>query len=365
MEEAMSFLTSSSKHFSLNEDSAKALFLDTTSYLFSLQMDNVDNKVVVAFLRKNLLEKYQVNIPQQKMYEILSQIMGLKNYNVALSKQVEFKSIFMKELSQVLEGVFTGGYTSPYLKNTIPTGLKELDNDLGGGLKRGWITTVLSKVNTGKSMFCVSVGANALRSHPDLKVLHVCLEGDGKNSTLGYTTNLNEETYRETLLNLKTAVGNKNLNNYKKRLMVINGTSFNYKMESLIEKLNDIHKSFSFDLLVIDYPQLLEMEGELEYRLKLAKMYRQLNNLAIDLNCAILAPAQVMRNLLINENEILKSTDIAGSFDIARMSSVILTLNKQKNNNQTLDVYLDKNRDVIKHKLYKTNPNYSGINLIL
>lgn len=366
----MSFFTSFQSHFSINETNAHNLVLETTSHLYALRASGsmIDNKVVVAFLRNFLEEKYQIKIPNQKMYEILSQIMGLKNYNVALSKEAEFKDIFLKDISKILEKVFTGGYQGTYVNDYICTGDKELDNDLGGGLQKRTITTVLGRTNVGKSMFCISIAANALRSNPDLKVLHISLEGDGSDAILRYATNLNEGIFRDTLFNIKESVKNKKLDRYKERLMVINRLGFNYNVKTLIEELKEIHKAYAFDLLVIDYPQILDAVGFDNYRDRIARVYRGLNDSARELNCAVLAPAQATRNMKDNKDDgILRIRDISEAFEIARISSCILSLNKnmEDEQNQTLRIYLEKNRISPRNKIFTIKTNYPGCNLII
>lgn len=92
----MSFVTSFKKHFSLNEMESKRVFLNTVTFI-QLNKLKIENKGLVKFLRNCLKEDHSLDIPQQKMYDILSQIMGFKNYNVALSKQVDFKNIFISD----------------------------------------------------------------------------------------------------------------------------------------------------------------------------------------------------------------------------------------------------------------------------
>lgn len=366
MEEAMSFISSSQKHFALSPEHSQNLLLDTVSYLFKLPSEEVTNKTIVSFLRNSLTKDYNISIPQQKMYEILSQSMGLKNYNVALSQKVDFKELFFEELSTVLNHVFVGGYTTTFSGDTIPTGLRQLDIDLKGGLGRGQVTTVLSPANLGKSTFCQSIAANALRSNNNIKVLHICLEGTMKEATLRYCTNLNNKTSSEVLKNLKSSINHQNLQNYKQRLMVVNKRLHKYTIEALISDVKEIYKFFPFDLLVVDYPQLLSAEGLSDYRFTMARVYRGLHMIAQDCNCALLAPAQSGRNLEPNQ-EILRSINVAESFEISRSSSVILTLNKNQEDekNQTIRVFLEKSRfSEINHKIFTVKTNYPGCNLI-
>lgn len=80
--------------------------------------------------------------------------------------------------------------------------------------------------------------------------------------------------------------------------MVVNKRLHKYTIEALISDVKEIYKSFPFDLLVVDYPQLLSAEGLSDYGLTMVRVYRGLHMIAQDCNCSLLAPAQSGRNFV-------------------------------------------------------------------
>lgn len=90
----MSFSKSIRNHINISESQAEAIFLVIKN--INLKAEPLNNKTIVELFRKELL-KLGVDIKQSAAYDILSKVMGLKNYNIALSKQVEFSNLFKND----------------------------------------------------------------------------------------------------------------------------------------------------------------------------------------------------------------------------------------------------------------------------
>lgn len=304
------------------------------------------------------------------MYEKLSMMMGLKNYNVALSKQVQFYDLFVKHLSPYINSFYAGANLINHTKydlDYVPTGITELDLDLRGGLYRRQITTVLAGTNVGKSLFLKSIAAQAIENNPNLKVLHINLEGMKIESALRYTAIFSDSSYKDVLANFEELTANPKMTQVQKQLIIKNMMGFGVTIEEIEELLSEIKQNFDFDLLIIDGPQLLDSrEKTLSFRQTIGLIFRKLHSFAMTYNCAVLIPAQATRSSQENKSPILRSSDITEAFEIARVSGVILTLNRlqTESNGNKLVVYLEKQRMGIKNKAYGIIVNYTAGKLI-
>lgn len=274
----------------------------------------------------------------------------------------------------------------------IPTGIKELDIDLVGGLPRENLTVVLAGTNVGKSLFCISLGCNALKSVDEngqdkgLKVLHINLEGQRDEAAKRYAANLAQIGYGDLIKGSFDEAAKKRLEEVilrfdENRLKIRNMLGFGATIEDLIVYLKEEYKNFRFDVLVVDYGQLLDSKVKSEgYRFTMSRVFRGLDSISKEFSCVVVTPAQSTRNAQENQNaggkkwgqaqpesaHILRSTDISEAFEIARVSGVILTLNRTEEEERTnrLRLYLEKQRQGAKNKLYGLITNYSQSNLI-
>lgn len=274
---------------------------------------------------------------------------------------------------------------------SIPTGIKELDKDLHGGLPRDSLIVVLSGTNVGKSMFCISAGAQALKALDNtgknlgLKVLMVPLEGQKQESIMRFAACMTNIEYGKLINNTLTdderKVLEKTLVEYdESRLQVLNMLEFNVTIESLIAVAVEKYKEFKFDVLIVDYGQLLSTVQKTEgHRFTMAVVFRGLSALARKLNCVVMSPAQATRQGQENLTEsnqrhgqkserlpILRSADISEAFEIARVAGVILSLNMTDSERaeKKLRVFLEKQRHGVKDKTYGLITDYARCNLI-
>lgn len=273
----------------------------------------------------------------------------------------------------------------------IPTGIKALDIDLVGGLPRENLTVVLAGTNVGKSLFCISLGCNALNAVDEngndkgLKVLHINLEGQRDEAAKRYAANLAQINYGDLIRGTFDEAAKKRLEDIiarydENRLKIRNMLGFGATIEELIAYLKEEYKNFRFDVLVVDYGQLLDSKVKTEgLRFTMSRVFRGLDAISKEFSCVVVTPAQSTRNAQENQNQsfkkfnqqeershILRSTDISEAFEIARVSGVILTLNRTEEEEKTgrLRLFLEKQRQGAKNKLYGLFTNYAQSNLI-
>lgn len=293
------------------------------------------------------------------------------------ARRVSFEKEELLLLSN-FDDIMASGHFDP--KNLIPTLLPPLDADLLGGLPKGELVVVLSGTNVGKSMFCISLGANALRAGK--KVLHIQLEGRRIETFTRYVANLAQVPINAINKNEVTPFEKekiKNAGKFEKQLQIRPLVERTISVEELAAKCREIYKDFKFDMLIVDYGALLTSAQKMDqYRLTQGHVHRELSKMANEFNCVVLTPAQGTRDSQKEQTQtyrkknedgplpVLRSSDIAEAFEIARIAGVILTLNRtdEETHKNQLRIYLEKNRVEAKNKTYGVYCDFACARLI-
>jgi hypothetical protein len=250
---------------------------------------SVDNK---TFIKKSQfrLQRLGIEVKTTLLYEMYSKIIGEKSYNVALSKGLNFLKHFIKT-------------------NEIATGVKYLNLPPEG------ITSIFSGDNVGKTSMCVNIGANALKATDDkgqnigLKVLHVNTGGSVNKLIEKYLSNITQFSYEDILkgnLNKDEIIQfEKTQDNCFDRLRIINVSDFSLTIEELDNRISDVFKTFKFDVLIIDLPQLLDtkINGYHDQEF-LENVMRRISSLTHECYCSTVCSFSVDRH---NENNLTVS----------------------------------------------------------
>lgn len=346
-------------------------------------------KYIGAFVQKNKLAKGMVKI--QKAWKKDGGLSAPATMQQILDsvQQVDFEEqnkVTMEDFDSFYHERKTGQ------NSKIPTGITQLDDDLLGGLPTESLVIVLSGTNVGKSIFSISLAVQALKAKDEsgknrgFKVLHVNLEGRHDEALFRYMANIAQ-------VNLKAiATGKMNeaelarvkqaKEDIGKRLLIENMTGFGMTIESLVAKTREIYKEFKFNMLVVDYGQLLETSTKTEnHRLAQAKVFRGLDSMSKEFKCVCISPVQATRGAQENQNTnsyknrgrsendplpVMRSNDISEAFEIARVAAVILSLNRtdEEVDQGKLRVFLEKQREGAKNKTYGVFTNYQMSDVI-
>lgn len=251
----------------------------------------------------------------------------------------------------------------------VPTGIDIIDDAMNGGMAPGTLTTLLSGTNAGKSMALINMGYWAFRAGK--KVVSIHHEDEELPTKLRVYSRLTRIPYNKLL----SGEGNLDSDEIEKLKIAAAAVkkrwqmTFMYGAETSVEDVRDWlrlkKKEFDFDLVIDDYGQFIRTrrttEGE---RFTQAIVYRTLKQIALELNVSMLTCAQGNREAQkVSKKglEYLKSTDLAECFEIARVSSNVITLNRsddQQNKNQ-LVYYLEKQRSGIVGVAVKCFTDYS------
>lgn len=373
----MSFIKAITNHVDINEKQSIALHNKVKTFLLS-QLDNgqsIDNKMVINEFRNVLQNDFKINIAQQKSYEILSQLLGNKNYNVALAKNVDFKELFID--NKIIQDTSNDLKMSVkfsldrllgnFNDNQFPTGISELNHDLLGGFDRKNLVTVFGKADGANSLFSISLACESLKI--GRKVLHIELDENHGEAITRYVSNLAQVSYEKLRTNRLTSKEQNKVNDlkneYANTLMVRTMRGFGVTIEDVMEYCSEIYKDFNFDVLVINYAQLLESKTTSNnFRLTMPHVFGSLSTLSRKYNCLVITPVQVSRAAYMKD--IIRSTDVADYFDIARVSNVILSLNMTRQENQAgkMRVFLEKQRKGITNKIYGIIVDFKNSNLL-
>jgi KaiC/GvpD/RAD55 family RecA-like ATPase len=314
-------------------------------------MSKADNKAIVK-KSQEILESIGVEVKTTQLYEFYSKLNDEPNWNIARAKGITFASVLTSNMPL-----------------TIPTGITALDTDLSGGLPRGQLTSIVGPVNSGKSMFAVSLGANAIRA--GYKVLHVNLEGLEEETITRYTSNLSGVPLKDLMLKRLSFAQSSRLEAIGTELDLLrieNMLSFRVTVEDVIAKAREIGKTFKYDLLVIDYSQLLDSTTEPGHSEKTqAYVHRALAAFARetsvnDQGLVVLSPIQATRHVK-NEELFSSPHEPISPLEIARVSGVILNFRQASFGapNNKVHLFLAKQPGVIRGTFYglTTNPDVS------
>ena len=239
----------------------------------------------------------------------------------------------------------------------ITTGIRKLDETLGGGLFKGDIGLLIAGLGFGKTSMTTSM-AHAAATHrcsnndyKGFKVLHFVFEDTVRQISRKYYSKVTQiearllnkdeettETVRERLRDYEDA--EMMLNNIKIiRLATGEVTATDIK-EKIKRKINE---GFKPDLVIIDYFDCLAPErgtGSLTKWEQEGKTMRKLENMARDMDIAIWVPTQGNRESLTVE--LITADKMGGSMMKAHAAQVIVSiarsLDDTKNQKATLAV---------------------------
>jgi len=357
----------------------------TLDQILSMQVhnDSFYRKYIGAFVQKCKLAKGMVKIQKSWKKDAGKSAPDVMQDVIDSVRRVDFEQqnkVSMNSFDSLYNERKTGQGSK------IPTGITALDEDLLGGLPRESLVVVLSGTNVGKSIFSISLACQALKARDlsgknrNFKILHVNLEGRHDEALFRYVANYAQVNLKAIATGKMTPAESERVEAAKveigDRLQIINMTTFGVTIEDLIAYTREFYKEFKFDMLVVDYGQLLETRRKAEsHRLAQATVFRGLDSMSKEFKAVVVSPVQATRGAQENQNfnsfknrgkadgdpmPVMRSNDISEAFEIARVSAVILSLNRtdQEVEQGKLRVFLEKQREGAKNKTYGVYTNY-------
>lgn len=241
---------------------------------------------------------------------------------------------------------------------SIPTGIHQLDEVLGGGLDKGKLGLLIAPAGFGKTSFTTAIDAYAatykcdMNNHQGFKVLQIYFEDDDVDITRKHFSRITqtEARYMKRLDEAQRCEIEDLLCNYPdKELLAKNlrlkhfrtGTKSASDIEIFVKRL--INSGFKPDMISIDYFECVAPEKggyntDTEWTREGVTM-RKFENMAKELNCAIWIPTQGTKDSM-NSPEGLRMDQASGSAKKVHVAQLILSIARAMND-------IERNRAVI------------------
>lgn len=227
---------------------------------------------------------------------------------------------------------------------SIPTGIKQLDEVLGGGLDKGKLGLLIAPAGFGKTSFTTAIDSFAatykcdMNNNMGFKVLQIYFEDDDVDITRKHYSRLTqtEARFMKRLDKPERDEIASLLNNHKDKEMLKNnlrlkhfktGTKTATDIEIFVKRL--INSGFKPDLISIDYFECIAPEKggyntDTEWTREGVTM-RKLENMAKDLDCAVWIPTQGTKDSM-NSPEVVRMDQASGSAKKVHVAQLILSI---------------------------------------
>lgn len=264
------------------------------------------------------------------------------------------------------ESALSSDYSIP-----IPTGIKGLDDILGGGLDKGKLGLMMAALGVGKTTYSTAISFYAstcktkLNDNKGWKVLQIYFEDDNSDIARKHFARMTQtesrvikrcdEAQREEIVEKVETFSDRDLLNNNLRLMKLKtGEVSASDIEKKIQKM--INSGFKPDMVIIDYFEcLIPEKGGYNTDTnwdREGRTMRKLENMAHDFNIALWVTTQGGRNSITAEY--LTADMGAGSIKKQQIAHVIISvarnLDGQNSNSATMCVL--KNRGGLAGKTF-------------
>ena len=192
---------------------------------------------------------------------------------------------FFEDVGEQIEAVDT--------EPRIPTGIKELDIHMKGGLPRGRLGLIVAPAKRGKTTFLINIGAGAIQR--GYKVIHFTLEINKRETAVRYAScRLNRpfsflREYPTQVVNVIKKMKKRGGDLYVEEIIGVAPT---------VEEIQSIIRSHrtKFDLVVVDYPDLcMSKTVHREERAQYKEVYTNLRRMGVQLDVAVWGASQANR----------------------------------------------------------------------
>lgn len=223
---------------------------------------------------------------------------------------------------------------------TIPTGIDQLDEALGGGLDKGKVGLIMAKMGSGKTSLTTAMCAHAStyrcaqNNYEGYKVLQIVFEDTHRDIHRKYFSRytqiencrLNEsvettQKVREMLLNYPDK---ETIRNNLRILRLHTGEKRAFDIKTEIQK--KINEGFSPDLVVIDYFECLKPERASNKYEGEGITMRQLSYIAEDLDIALWIPTQGNRGSI--SSELITMDQGSGTIEKQQIAQVVMSITR-------------------------------------
>ena len=242
------------------------------------------------------------------------------------SSEPQFVGDIMPQRIERFEAIFNGEV------NQIKTGLVDLDEKLVGGLEGGQLVVIAARPAMGKSALAVQI-AEAIQTNDKAGVIFSCEMPNGQivDRIISAHARISSDKLRNGKFTQQDFDGLvASIPKLQAMNLLVDDKSSN--VNSISSKSRSIKRKHGLGVIVIDYLQLLEGEGDIREQ-QISSISRALKKLAIELDIPIIALSQLNRSLEQRANKRPVMSDIRESGAIEQDADIILSIYRDEEYN--------------------------------
>lgn len=223
----------------------------------------------------------------------------------------------------------------PECYKTIPTGFRELDKRIGGGIQEGELWCVLAATNRGKSMLSMNIAFNAISRgfgviyfSTEMTEKKVAQRFDSRFSQFEYNKFKTFDFTDDDLEKLNKIV-KKNKKKYKGLLRIISTPLLNCDIEMIYSAIDDMSNEMKrLDMIIIDSGDHIQQRGwhEKNYLAETAN-YWALKSLAEEKELIVISTTQTKVEF---ENKLATTGAAGGAYAKAQIADGIVSINEEE-----------------------------------
>ena len=362
------------------------------------------NKEYTVFKQKIYdCEAQTKNFPLSYLSKEINTWIQLNIYKKSLHKSIEayqknqdeiLKVVFNKTLEEISTVKFNGNLeyqfgnpiedlelSNKQKQNSVTTGLKELDNLLGGGLFRGEHTVLIAPSNSGKTTVCINfVYHNIMQNKYCLFLTHEMTANTIVNRIRQRMLYKTYPDYLQMIANSQELEKELLLKCESRLIKYLTYIPYNKAGGIYVEDIVDIIKQKNielfnkegkyYDLIVDDYPGKLvsqTMKNYKEIRHSLRFVYEQFHQMALEFNCHAVSPVQTNRDGYKRNKNREKNDDFLGGEDIGEAFAIVqdadnaITINRsvEDQNSEVMTFFIDKTRSSSSRNALEVKTDFS------
>jgi len=281
------------------------------------------------------------------------------------------RTFFFRDFAARLDGRYEK--VSSGAIDKIPTGIRELDKVLRGGLGKGQVGMFMGDAKMGKSMALGEVGFNA--SIVWYKVLHIVLEENIELYTDRYEARFNRMLFSDVEAGI---ISKKEARKIKKKYgrhvnqeLVVRAMvdKWDYTVQDIWDEMEDLKADgFVPDLLIVDYIDLLharESWANKEDKVRSQHVVKDLKTVANRARIPIWTATQTHRipeKIKEDESKVITKAHVAEDYNKVRVCNVFITMNQtmreKENMYGRMRLFVDASRSSGSSKIIRVYNNF-------
>jgi hypothetical protein len=348
---SLSLFLSRFKKNNKNQQSNESKLLKSI-IVFYLEVGNgvLTNKDVVGVFKKHF--NNILNLKHQEYYHFVSRMIGEKNYNIVNGKRI------------ILSNYFNQEFKYPNQLNSFTIGIENLNKKIE--IPERGLISVFGSSNQTLNPFLYNLASQNLKNKK--RVLFINLEGSKKSFLFKIISSLTGIPYANIKTGQLTEEENKRVEltaqEYSNLTNIENlAGDFHNNIEDLKTMIQNKKNTFDFDIVLINYAQLLTFKDvQLDKNKTLSKILQNLSDIGRQTNSVIITPVLATNSEYhdLNITEAIKCSDL--SLKVEHLSDNLFSLKtlQGENNSFHLNFFKQKNNEPTLKNI-KVNDNFEDL----